>query len=229
MMCVLATSVILLLTKRTDKHVASNTTTTQRVNKTSAETQEPKHKVITINIQPLDNFNSTEPVVKGLKGYLDDLGIRNVKINVLPRKKSPTKAEIERYRDPNGNRHTRLRADSLIKWLYDGRKDVYNIGITNRDVSCTVHGVNDFGVLGLSFLNHKYNGVVVSTFRVKDKTDLWKVAAHEFSHCFFSMGHCKANDPHCIMQDANKRPNFSIKEKLCDKCKAQVKPILQKL
>ena len=86
-----------------------------------------------------------------------------------------------------------------------------------------VHGVNDFGVLGLSFLNHKYNGVAVSTFRLRNKDEIWKVAAHEFTHCFFSMGHCKANDLHCIMQDANKHPNFSIKEKLCDKCKCQVK------
>lgn len=193
--------------------------------------QKQINNTITINIQPLDNFNSSESVIKGLKSYLADLGILNVEINVLPKKKSPSSAEIERYNpqvSDKGYRYTRLRADSLIKWLHNGKKDVYNIGITNRDVSCTVHGVNDFGVLGLSFLNHKYNGVAVSTFRLRNKDEIWKVAAHEFSHCFFSMGHCKSNDPHCIMQDANKHPSFSIKEKLCDKCKTQVKPILQK-
>lgn len=226
---VLAVSWWGMLSKGIGDEISTEQSSTPKI---AITTEKPKSNPIIINIQPLDNFNSSESVVKGLKSYLADLGILNVEINVLPKKKSPSSAEIERYNpqvSDKGYRYTRLRADSLIKWLHDGKKDVYNIGITNRDVSCTVHGVNDFGVLGLSYLNHKYNGVAVSTFRLRNKDEIWKVAAHEFTHCFFSMVHCKANDPHCIMQNANKHPNFSIKEKLCDKCKDQVKPILQKL
>ncbi len=94
--------------------------------------------------------------------------------------------------------------------------------MTETDISCTVHGVQDFGVLGLSYLGHKSNACVVSTLRLKDKKDLWKLMAHEFTHGYFSKGHCKADDPHCIMQDAKKKPNFAIKDSLCSVCKEEI-------
>ncbi len=116
----------------------------------------------------------------------------------------------------------RLRADSLIKHLNTKNKNEFTIGVTKTDISCTVHGVQDFGVLGLSYLGHKSNACVVSTLRLKDKKDLWKLMAHEFTHGYFSQGHCKADDPHCIMQDAKKKPNFAIKDSLCSVCKEEI-------
>lgn len=51
---------------------------------------------------------------------------------------------------------------------------------------------------------------------------LKELIAHEFTHGYFSQGHCKADDPHCIMQDAKKKPNFAIKDSLCSVCREEI-------
>ena len=68
---------------------------------------------------------------------------------------------------------------------------------------------------------------IINQAKFKTKKDVWKVMAHEFTHGYFSQGHCKANDPHCIMQDANKKPNFRIKSSLCDVCMEEVRSKLK--
>lgn len=133
-------------------------------------------------------------------------------------------------RNDNG---TRFRADKVIRMLtseYRGQarelarretrqsQTYYIVGVTNRDVSISIHGFADYGVLGLSYLRNG-RASVISTYRLKDGNDLWKLAAHEFCHGFYHMPHCKADDPHCLMRDAKGgNPHFESKELLCADC-----------
>lgn len=96
---------------------------------------------------------------------------------------------------------SRYRADKIIKSLSAKANDhnIY-IGLTHKDISCSIRGNADWGVQGLSLIPGK--ACVVSTFRVKDRHDFWKVACHEFIHTYFNYHHCPKDDPRCLMQDA---------------------------
>ncbi len=85
--------------------------------------------------------------------------------------------------------HTRYRADKIIRSMTANanRHNIY-IGLTHKDISCTVHGKKDWGVQGLSLIPG--NACVASTFRVKDRRDFWKVVCHEFIHTYFTYNHC---------------------------------------
>lgn len=117
---------------------------------------------------------------------------------------------------------SRYRADKIIKSLSAKADDhsIY-IGLTHKDISCSIRGNADWGVQGLSLIPGK--ACVVSTFRVKDRHDLWKVACHEFIHTYFNYHHCPKDDPHCLMQDAKGHPNYKNKKGLCPYCQSVLK------
>ena len=172
---------------------------------------------IRINIQPLDGVKYVaKDVEKFTEQYLKSIGIKNYKVKVLQHKNSPD-STLNRAR-------TRYRASKLMNFLHDGTPNkVFTIGITDKDISTTIHGADDYGILGLSSLGYKKRACITSTYRLKHKSDLWKLMAHEFTHGFFSQGHCKRDDVHCIMQDAKgKSPKFEIKEKVCSICQSEI-------
>lgn len=114
----------------------------------------------------------------------------------------------------------RYRADRIIHSLNARTKgDTVLIALTHRDVSTSLHGQKDYGIMGLSY--RPGWAAVVSTFRLKRHSDLWKVTMHEFLH---SMGwpHCQKDDPHCIMQDAHGKNTFNRKNGLCNDCKEKI-------
>ena len=130
---------------------------------------------------------------------------------------------------------TRFRAEKILRTLSsryseearnkakekDQKHWAYQIvGVTNHDISTSVHGKPDYGILGLSFLGNRHgDSSIVSTYRLKRKKDLWKLVAHEFCHGFYGCPHCKNDDPHCIMADAKGgNPHFEIKDSLCIDC-----------
>lgn len=117
---------------------------------------------------------------------------------------------------------SRYRADKIIKSL-SGKADGHNIyiGLTHKDISCSIRGKEDWGVQGLSLIPGK--ACVVSTFRVKDKNDFWKVVCHEFIHTYFSYHHCPKDDPSCLMQDAKGHPKYKNKKGLCKYCQSVLK------
>lgn len=172
---------------------------------------------VRINIQPLDRVKSVaKDVEKFTEFYLKSVGIKNYKVKVLQYKNSPDSAL--------NSAKTRYRASKLMNFLHDDTpKKVFTIGITDKDISTTIHGADDYGILGLSSLGYRKRACITSTYRLKHKSDLWKLMAHEFTHGFFSQGHCKRDDVHCIMQDAKgKSPKFEIKEKICSGCQAKI-------
>lgn len=117
---------------------------------------------------------------------------------------------------------SRYRADTIIKSLSAKANDhnIY-IGLTHKDISCSIRGNADWGVQGLSLIPGK--ACVVSTFRVKDRHDFWKVVCHEFIHTYFNYHHCPKDDPHCLMQDAKGHPYYKNKKGLCPYCQSVLK------
>lgn len=117
---------------------------------------------------------------------------------------------------------SRYRADKIIRSL-SAKADDHNIyiGLTHKDISCSIRGKENWGVQGLSLIPGK--ACVVSTFRVMDRHDFWKVACHEFIHTYFNYNHCPKDDPRCLMQDAKGHPNYKNKKGLCPYCQSVLK------
>lgn len=137
-------------------------------------------------------------------------------------------------------RHTRYSAKKVMAFLEDKYAETakekaiancsdkdpiyyyayYIIGVTNRDIATSIHGSDDYGILGLSYRNNpKIHNSIISTYRLKRKKDLWKLAAHEFCHGFYNAPHCPNDDEHCILRDAKGgNPHFEIKDSLCEHC-----------
>lgn len=109
----------------------------------------------------------------------------------------------------------RYRADSLIRWLSNqSTPNTTRLGITNVDISTTKDGKADWGVLGLGYMPGK--AAVASSYRLKDKSLLWKVAIHELGHTA-GLPHCP--DHNCFMRDAEGGDPTGSETGFCEKCK----------
>ena len=90
------------------------------------------------------------------------------------------------------------------------------IGLTHKDICTNIHGVEDYGIVGMSRPLRQV--CIVSDKRLKDKSIMWKPVLHEFIHTFYGAKHCPNNEPTCFMMDAKGHGNFEIQDKLCDIC-----------
>ncbi|RYG38928.1 hypothetical protein EON81_02240 [bacterium] len=88
----------------------------------------------------------------------------------------------------------RYRADGLLDHLNRVEGDRV-IGVTDRDISTTLHGRKDWGIMGLAWLDR--HPCVVSSFRAK--AGVGKTAVHEIGHTL-GRDHCPVKG--CLMQDA---------------------------
>ena len=93
---------------------------------------------------------------------------------------------------------------------------LFLLGVTNTDISTSSRGHDDWGIQGLACSGQ--NNCVVSPYRLARREQLWKLACHEFIHAYCNWPHCPKDDPKCIMQDGHGKPNFAIKQGLCDYC-----------
>ena len=122
---------------------------------------------------------------------------------------------------PTGDAGTRYRADKIINSLAKNANGQHVIiALTHKDISVSYKGKPDWGVLGLSLIPKK--ACVVSTFRVRNRKDLWKVVSHEFIHTCFEYQHCPDDNPKCLMKDAKGHADFSGKSTLCEKCSKRI-------
>ena len=167
-----------------------------------------------ILIQPYDDFsqNKALEVSKQLERALNKhmKGLAVTEVLVMPNK--PLSEDLM------NKSKTRYRASKILdqqQGLVKQLGDVV-IGLTDKDISTSVHGYEDWGILGLSYLNK--NNCVISTYRVKDKSQFWKVVLHEFGHGFLGLPHCPNNDSSCFMVDANGKPNLTPERYFCDLC-----------
>lgn len=143
---------------------------------------------------------------KNMPILFDELGLQ---VTILEPTELPTMAYSKQY--------GRYRADSLLR--YENRlkkKDIILMGLTHKDISTTVHGVKDFGIIGYSLCPGQSS--VVSTCRIPKCEWAWKTVAHEYLHAL-GVPHCPNDDPACIMCDAKgKAPKYAQKVGLCHDC-----------
>ena len=170
-------------------------------------------------IQPYGDFSNerakvvAEELEKSLATYVKDLAVTEVLV-------LPAKPLTE---DLMNDAKTRYRASKILDKQANikSQKDDVIIGLTDCDISTTAHGYDDWGILGLSYMGH--SNCVISTFRVKDKSQFWKVVLHEFGHAYLGLDHCPKNDPHCFMVDCNGKPDLARERYLCDFCSHRIR------
>ena len=164
-----------------------------------------------VYLLPYDNFSKkeAEKLIPKLKSEFDKWLYGHWEFRLLEPVALPKESwvkEKNKYRvTPILNYQARLRkVDEVI------------IGLTHKDICTNIHGVQDYGIVGISRL---LKGVcVVSDKRLKDKSWYWKPILHEFIHTFYGAKHCPNDDPTCFMKDAKGHGNFEIQNKLCDSC-----------
>lgn len=142
----------------------------------------------------------------GVIGKYTDISIDS--LEVLPNK--PLTAELM------NNAKTRYRASKILdsQHTLQHRQGDVIIGLTNCDISTSLHGYEDWGILGLAYLGQ--SNCVISTFRVREKKYFWKVVFHEYLHAYKNLPHC--SDPSCFMVDCNGKPKLSLETRLCNDC-----------
>ena len=177
----------------------------------------PPESFVHIDLQPLGDFTQKEAnqLKEDLEKHL--VSIYLSEIEVLPKKDIPASCLYK----PR-NRYWAGKILGFLKQQNQG-SDFVTIGLTHRDISTSIHGNYNYGIMGLSFWPG--DACVVSTFRLKRKDDLWKVTIHEFLHSR-GLPHCKKNAPKCLMQDAHGKNTFYMKHGLCEDCKNSLRMIM---
>ena len=177
----------------------------------------PPESYVHIDLQPLGDFTQKE--ANQLKEELEKhlVPIYPSEIEVLPKKDIPASCLYK----PR-NRYWAGKILGFLKQQNQG-SDFVTIGLTHRDISTSIHGQYNYGIMGLSF--RPGDACVVSTFRLKRKDDLWKVTMHEFLHSR-GLPHCKKDDLKCLMQDAHGKNTFYMKNGLCQDCQNSLKSII---
>lgn len=190
-------------------------------NTTDAPKVKPQKKaeVITVLLQPYNGYpaDKLKRLQRDMQHCLDTL-IPELKfhVDVLKERKLPSSFL---YTPRN-----RFRADSIIRYQKSFPTHDYVMGVISSDISTTVHGVQDFGILGLSYRPGK--SAVVSSFRVKNKSLFYKVAVHELLHSL-GLPHCAQKDRSCYICDADKKPQLEKQTRLCEHCKKKLLDIYQ--
>jgi len=180
-------------------------------------TKPAEQAIVNIHLQPYNNFTQKEAeMLKGEFGkFLKDSLHLKVNIDILPAIKLD-----ERFLNDNKNRFQAQKiVGSLKKKSSCG--EVY-IGLLHEDISLPLHGVPDWGVLGLASIGN--HAAVISTYRIANvQRDFWRVVAHEFGHCHFSLPHCPQKINECLVRDAEGHPNFAITKNFCENCLKKIK------
>lgn len=181
-----------------------------------------------IELQPLEDFSHQEAEL--LKGELIKqlaLIYKNIpqndieaSISIAENKEIPTSCLYK----PR-NRYWAAKILSLLHEEHGGNDEIVSIGLTHQDISTSIHGQYNYGIMGLSF--RPGDACIISTYRLKRKDDLWKVTLHEFLHSR-GLPHCKKDNPKCLMQDAHGKNTFYKKPRLCKDCLNSLKNILIK-
>ena len=112
-----------------------------------------------------------------------------------------------------GNRYN---ATKIISY-YKNNSDIISIFLLNNDIFTFKENNKKWGIIGQSLIPG--NACIVSTYRIKDKSNLWKVVVHEFCHSYFRYKHCPKDNPKCFMKDAKGHANLSIQKYFCNECK----------
>lgn len=165
-----------------------------------------------LHLQPYGDFTKEEAarIVDDLKKNMPILfDEQGLEVTILDPQPMPSMAYSKTY--------GRYRADSLL--TYENRlkqEGIKLMGLTHKDISTTIHGQKDRGIIGYSLCPGQSS--IVSTYRISNRANTWKTVAHEFIHTL-GVPHCPNDDPACIMRDAKgKAPKYAQKKGLCHDC-----------
>ena len=156
-----------------------------------------------LDLQPYDNISNKDiqKVKNNITTFMSNY--THLTVEILPNKKLSNKFI---YKPRN-----RYWAVPILKYEQLNSSNMGNdyaiIGITDKDISTSIHGEYNYGIMGLSFVNSKVG--IVSTYRVSNQ-NLWKIVLHEFLHTR-GLKHCY--NKYCIMCEGGK--NISIRKTLC--------------
>jgi archaemetzincin len=171
--------------------------------------------VCRILIQPYDDFPAewSELAANELLQYIcDNSWITVTDVQVLP----AVSLDDSLLNDSK----SRYRANKILDAQLKAKEEYTDVvvGLTEKDISTSVHGRKDWGILGLAYLRKSV--CVVSTYRISNvERDLGKVVFHEFNHAFMGHPHCPDDNPTCIMKDCKGKADFTHKTELCSTCK----------
>lgn len=164
---------------------------------------------VTLYLQPYADFSQDEAkkLSKHIKEEFATAGV-DVAVSdvvVLPSKELPQNAYYAK--------RNRYLASILLNDLLTAKPkyDEYVIGLTHKDISTKIHGYDNYGIMGLTRLNH--HASIVSDYRCKNKA-FYKTIIHEFGHGWYDFNHCK--DPNCIMCDYQYSNKQYKKYYVCD-------------
>lgn len=148
--------------------------------------------------------NDLKYVATKIKPYIDSVRITN---------------KLGMPKNAYNKARNRYRADSLIKWMNTlaTENEVY-IGLTNYDISTTKYHYKDWGVMGLAYRPGK--AAIASSYRLRDKRLLWKIAIHELGHTK-GLKHCETST--CYMRDAKGGDPTSYETDFCENCKSHLR------
>lgn len=172
-------------------------------NNIPVSTAKPSPNIKNIRILPLGSGASkrfSEETQRQIQRFIPNAAL-------LPAAELPATA----YYRPRG----RYRADSLIHWMSRlANPDQVILGITTVDISATKDDKPDWGVMGLGFCPGK--AAVASSYRMKNKSQFWKVAIHELGHTS-GLPHCPVKT--CFMRDAEGGNPTAEETGFCPKCR----------
>lgn len=170
------------------------------------QTSKPKRVVV---IQPFEDFSPklTSKVLNHLS-----------KIHEKTILRKPIAIPESAYYEPRN----RYKATRLIEYLgIFGSADTVIIGLTNKDISVTKTGNQDYGIMGLGYLPGK--ACVVSTYRLRKKNlseQFLKLSVHELGHTQ-GLPHCPNES--CFMRDAKGKNVYDEEKDFCFSCKSFLK------
>ena len=166
----------------------------------------------TIYLQPYEDFSKeeAEKLVPKLEEEFGTWLYGGWTFKVLSPKKLPKESFVKS--------RNRYRAMTIMKnELKNLKGEEIIIGLTHKDICAYAHGVQDYGIVGMSLKRRQV--CIASDKRLSNKSDDWKPILHEFIHTFYGAKHCPNDDPKCFMKNAKGKGTFHIQDHLCDKCK----------
>lgn len=167
-----------------------------------------------IIIIPCDDFSKRE---------LDELEL-NLRKHFLKDLNSYLQMEIEEKQilpiSLMNSSKTRFDATRTIEYFQVNSK-IIQVVLLKRDIFKYKDNGSEWGILGRSLLNG--NTCIVSTYRIKNKKNLWKLVLHEYIHTYYKYYHCPNDDPKCFMKDAKGHANLDKQIYLCNECKKNLK------
>lgn len=160
---------------------------------------------LSVGMQPFWNMplNEVSNLKSGLKKHFDT-------VTVHQQIDFPSNAYVKA--------RNRYRADLLLKYMKSlNRDNIYQLGLSEMDISTTKEPHQDWGIMGLSYCPGKQS--IISTFRLDKKRrtqQLYKVAVHELGHAF-GLPHCSQKT--CYMRDAAGKNPLNEEVCFCKRCK----------